>query len=838
MKGASWESEIPKEKEELSEFTVPQSIYLSWIRQELDDEQACLELPFIILVLLSFTFMSVLALSQHVVLSVEQAIENDILNNANFAFSEYMGHKALMDVHSFGDFWSWLRLGFVPLTLSNAWVYSEHRFPDVASAFDLNYASSPQAQPNDVWNIENRYNIPVSGDYLHYNRIIGGLRFRQQVAPDAACKFPGSASQDLWKRWYGKPCMPAYEELVFEPDTSNGENFQNSERQEWILKDDRSIVQQLVDMEDGCATNNGTCNCNWCASQTPPSPWLTERTRRIEVAMVSFNAEYGLLTLTGVNVWIARGGRMRKRVELMSLWINFSQPTAANLPALVFAAIWLLCLLYIFFNELVEIVYAIRNAESRWHRALLEDYIGLWNIVDWMSISVAVLVLVMYAGLATETAELQRQLGRLQAESPLERQMQVGRVATFYEAVEAVSTEEKRFRLTLCFYPMLLMLRLFKSFAAQPRLAVVTDTIKLASQDLLHFGIVSVAVLACLCLNAVLLFGRDEEAFGNLFRSLHSSFRMMFGDWDWEPMERVSRTAAYLWFTMFMVLVVIILLNMLLAIILDNYMDVKRVSASADSLQTQMIEMHRRRKMLKRRERVSLNNIWDNFVKEANGRPKIALSLDRPISAEKLQQIVPGIPFSQASRTLQNSWVAHLKATTAPFELKHSSTHLAHFEQETRRVRNGLFFIFDRLDFYDTRLLERDGADSVRSQTTLKYMSLNSPNSPSKASSGSLSGRSASAREAREAGSDMEREIDMQMQRLSVEAAEKLATVLSVVDKTQGRIEEKQASIQGAMRDMLNVLLQLQSLLTQISRRLEGFGHRKRSFFGLFSIER
>ena len=75
---------------------------------------------------------------------------------------------------------------------------------------------------------------------------------------------------------------------------------------------------------------------------------------------------------------------MRKRVELMSLWINFSQPTPENMPAIVFAGIWLLCLVCIFFNELVEISYAIRNAEARWHRALLEDYIGLWNVASWM----------------------------------------------------------------------------------------------------------------------------------------------------------------------------------------------------------------------------------------------------------------------------------------------------------------------------------------------------------------------------------------------------------------------------------------------------------------------
>ena len=341
----------------------------------------------------------------------------------------------------------------------------------------------------------------------------------------------------------------------------------------------------------------------------------------------------------------------------------------------------------------------------------------------------------------------------------------------------------------------------------------------------------------------MLLFGRDEEAFGNLFRSFHSAFRMMFGDWDWMPMERVSRSGAYVWFTIFMVLVVIILLNMLLAIILDNYMDVKRLSSSADSLGAQIQEMYRRRKMLKRKERVRLNDIWDNLVAEAGGRPKIALALDRHITAEKLQQMVPGIPRSQASRTLQNSWLAHLKATTAPFELKHSSHHLSTFEKDTRKIRNALFFLFDRLDFYDTR----DDSEDIEQERERTDGSASQPNSPVPRSpkspklrsleSGRSSARSArSARDSTAGQSDMELEIHMQMQRLSVEAAEKLATVLSSVDKTQGRIEEKQAAIQGSMRDMLQVLLQLQSLASQTSRRLEGFSHQKRSFLGIFTL--
>ena len=778
--------EAGKTKDTLSfeeqDVTVPQDIYLKWVKQELEDEEACLELPFMILVMVSFTLMAVLALNQHVVLAIEQAIEQDIRENANFAFNEYMGHKTLQDVHSIPDFWSWVRLGFLPLVIQPNWAYSESRTEDVASAFDLNTV------PNSVWDMGS-YQVPVAGDYLHYNRILGGLRFRQQVATEASCKFPSSREKNLWQRWYGKSCMPAYEEVNFEPDTSDAEVFVRATRQEWLLlsMDLPRMVDQVLDMEDGCQSNrnNRSCFCEWCSKQTPPVPWITERTQRIEVAMASFNPEYGLLTLTGVNLWFARGGRLRKRVELMSVWVNFSQFTAANVPVMVFAGIWLLCLFYIFINEIIEIISVIRNAESRWHRALIEDYLGFWNIVDWLSISVAAAVIALWLSLAMETGNLQSQLSQM-VENP---NATVDQVANFYDALETTSAEEKNFRLILCFYPMLLLLRLFKSFAAQPRLAVVTDTIKLAYQDLLHFGLVSVAVIACLCLNAVLLFGRDVEAFGNLPRSLHSSFRMLFGDWDWAPMEEVSRSGAYLWFTMFMVLCAIILLNMLLAIILDNYMDVKRVSASAQSLTDQFHEMRRRRQMQKRKERMRLTDVWDHFVSEAQGRPKLALKDERDITVEILQQM--GMPRSQAARTLQSSWVAHLKETTAPFELKHSAAWLARFETDTRKMRNALYFLFDRLDFYDTRFARLDVED---------FSDL--------------------------AQNDMAQEIAMQMYRLQSEAAEKLAQLLSVADKTQTRTEEKQGAIHGTVRDMTHLLLKLQSLGTQIGSRLEGLSHK------------
>merc|ERR1711959_852815 len=140
------------------------------------------------------------------------------------------------------------------------------------------------------------------------------------------------------------------------------------------------------------------------------------------------------------------------------------------------------------------------------------------------------------------------------------------------------------------------MLRLFKSFAAQPRLAVVTETISHGFKDLAHFGIIFASVFSCLCLDAVLLFGQDLEAFATFPRSLHSCFRLMFGDWDWKSMERVGRVSAGVWFWIFMFMIVMVMFNVLLAIIIETYTNVKQNAQNAESLFTTMASMYRRRK--------------------------------------------------------------------------------------------------------------------------------------------------------------------------------------------------------------------------------------------------
>ena len=80
------------------------------------------------------------------------------------------------------------------------------------------------------------------------------------------------------------------------------------------------------------------------------------------------------------------------------------------------------------------------------------------------------------------------------------------------------------------------LLRLFKGFARQPRLALVTKTMVKSVSDLVHFGLVFFSVFGTFAIGALSAFGRDMPEFSTWFHSLTSCWRLVMGDFDYDQM--------------------------------------------------------------------------------------------------------------------------------------------------------------------------------------------------------------------------------------------------------------------------------------------------------------
>merc|ERR1711904_29012 len=128
-----------------------------------------------------------------------------------------------------------------------------------------------------------------------------------------------------------------------------------------------------------------------------------------------------------------------------------------------------------------------------------------------------------------------------------------------------------KFKLALALYPLVIIFRLFKAFSAQPRLAVVTKTMKNAMSDLLHFLLVFCSVFVAFAISGVVLFGREVYGFTTFPRAMNSCFRLLLGDIDWGEISEIGRMEAGFWMWCFIIIVVLLMLNMLLAIVMDHY---------------------------------------------------------------------------------------------------------------------------------------------------------------------------------------------------------------------------------------------------------------------------
>lgn len=728
----------PDATNEAKEKGVSQSIYLNYIRKELDNESNCLQLPMTILLLISFSYLALGHLGQTQVHAIEESIEFDITENANFAFAHAFGHKGILDVNSIADFWSWMRLGMLPLIVQPTWSYSEV-YPGALGDFVLKGTNYSTDDLPSTWLFPGYQKpAPVTNDYLRYHKIIGGIRMKQEVVADSDCH-TGGMEESVFKAWAQKPCHPSHHSEL-PPELAEAEMFVGMQRTQWLLPELDSLDELkhvVLDMEDGCnyAVGTGadlsTCRCQWCKVQNPHQPWIDEQTLRVEVAFVILNPSYGMYTYVGVNFFFNRGGHIHKFINCMSAWADPSAaPFSEQLPTLIADGIWLLAILYVMIVESKEILGLVRNSKDRWYRTIWNDYVGVWNAIDWISIMVALIIIQFYLRMRLATGDVNKQLINMIKISPAlgvssDRVTYEDNLEQFFARVTGMTSSEKEFRQMLCVYPMIVMLRLFKSFKAQPRLALVTDTMSKAWQDMFHFFIVFLSVYVCMMVNSVLFFGQDVQEFASPPRAIHSCFRAMFGDWDWDKMKEIGFFKAQIWFWLFMVVMVLLLLNMLLAIVMDAYTEVKGKASNAATLPGQIQEMHRRRKQYKRGERVKLNEIYDVFLAAANGDEKAMLKDETPLKPHDVGSKI-NLPLKQATRTLANSLAGHWKEKEAEEavdeeQLKEAIKEtLENVEKRTRVISEDAKYVHDRLSYWDRIQVPGDpeydlhfGADSA-----------------------------------------------------------------------------------------------------------------------------
>merc|ERR1719171_1628204 len=79
--------------------------------------------------------------------------------------------------------------------------------------------------------------VPMLGDYLQHNKMVGGIRFHQEVAERTIeqCIFPSGLKEEM-QLWFGKPCSKfSKNPMHLMPEYQHAETFGEPARVDWIL---------------------------------------------------------------------------------------------------------------------------------------------------------------------------------------------------------------------------------------------------------------------------------------------------------------------------------------------------------------------------------------------------------------------------------------------------------------------------------------------------------------------------------------------------------------------------------------------------------------------------
>lgn len=597
--------------------------FCEYLDGEIESTESCFSLPFTLVLVISYAMLAIAHDEAPSVNSVEDSIAVDIFENANFAFSsEWIGHKGIDDVNSHADFWSWMTRGFAPLIFQQTYFVAENR-----------NLTAP-----DVMSLTEEFVRSDRGFLLMHNRIVLGVRMRQERYGDDAEDPAILCAQDVGgqgaglQNVYGKDCVGGggYDYRM-DPEEFQARITTNPQREEWLyVHDDYPLLIEKID-------------------QMEKDLWLDDNTRKVEISLPVYNAEYGIHCLFYCNFFFSRGGHIWKDIIALNSfdfwfknWYNF-----------VYDGAWFACLSWIIVTEGREILHVVKENGLK---GIKNNYASFWNMVDWISVVTGLALIAMGYYNMTLTAIMNtklEELGLLSEELYQAEYREKGK-----EYIEALETEVHYYyymKMLLSCYPMVIVMRLFKAFGAQPRLALVTNTLKTAQTDLLHFLLIVLTIFFSYMIAATTLFGREVKSFTTPFRSTITCFRAMMGDFDFpEMVDGVGRTDSFVWFFPFVLLIMLLLLNMLMAIIMDAYAEVVAQLGDADTLVGQARKIMARMKAKRAGELVDLTVVQTGLARQHKQQ-----ELDK--AAEKADGLTDNISTIAEEAELELIFVDDLK---------------------------------------------------------------------------------------------------------------------------------------------------------------------------------
>jgi len=322
--------------------------------------------------------------------------------------------------------------------------------------------------------------------------------------------------------------------------------------------------------------------------------FIDAQTKTITVTMLFYNAFYGHFTLVMSEFEYDEGGYIKHEYTIK----NFNgspYQTTVDFARFIFEMIFLGLLFTLIVFEALD-CYAESTSERG---AGFYIYItNFWQIVDLLSLLLFVSVFYIWFGVLVPaktkfTPKLRYNVyNDLNSIANWANDVNMGQyhelALMYYDAIYITDTM-KLYMQANGFCILFVLCRILKLLDFQPRLGMVTRTMSKAMTDLLHYFGVLGLVLFVFVVMSYYLFGSCVDSFRTFGMAFNANFDMLMGSTDYnEAIMREYSIMGPVFFYSFIIIVFFLLLNILLAILVESYMKVVDETKNSMSVTEEM----------------------------------------------------------------------------------------------------------------------------------------------------------------------------------------------------------------------------------------------------------
>ena len=309
--------------------------------------------------------------------------------------------------------------------------------------------------------------------------------------------------------------------------------------------------------------------------------WIDDQTKTVSISGAVYNPELLVYTKFEISFTFDRGGFVDCGYNSVSMLADaYNETWLWGLDAL-----WILMVLSLAWSEVQEMrdtagctKKGLEHLEKQGDtRTTSERYCDYWqdgwNYIDWAQVILTLFLSCFWFWIYFDTQEVTAEY----VNSGHNSTDNTERNRIVWE-LDRIGNDVAIYRTLAVLNLFVLMLRFFKAFLGQPRLAIITRTFAVAASDLFHFFIVFVCLFFTFVFAGMFIFGQHLYNYHSVHTAMATAFNALTGEYEWEEVEAVDLNLAIIWWWVFMLLMYLVVLNMLLAIVLNAYNTAKHTA--------------------------------------------------------------------------------------------------------------------------------------------------------------------------------------------------------------------------------------------------------------------